>query len=366
MAKRVKVCFVSIFAYHLFNCNSELNFGGAEVQMSILAKELAKDFEFDVNFIVGDFGQKDLEIYNNVKLHKSYKLGRNLLNLIRATSQLYFVLKKICPDIVIARAAGAETGISAFYCRLNKKKFIYSIAHDNDANGNNFRGLRGKIFKYGFMNADRLIAQSNNQAAMLEKFYLAKTDSILIRNSLPILPKLNIHKKGILWVGRSVNIKRPQIFINLAKDFPTEKFTMIIRKNNLNIWENIKKQAENIKNLKFIGGVPFDQVGKYFKEAKIFVNTSKKEGFPNTFLQAALNSVPIVSLNVNPDRLITKYQCGIFCNNDYEKLKNSLSKLLHNQKYYNLLAGNCLNYVRKNHNIKDNIIEWKEAIKKIL
>ncbi len=46
-----------------------------------------------------------------------------------------------------------------------------------------------------------------------------------------------------------------------------------------------------------------------FSRAKIFLNTSQIEGFPNTFLQAWVRSVPVVTF-FDPDSLVKQRQLG--------------------------------------------------------
>ena len=70
----MKVCFISIGVYSLFNPECAYKHGGAEVKLYTLAKELAKDQRFDVNFITADFDQEALEEYGNIKVYKSSKL----------------------------------------------------------------------------------------------------------------------------------------------------------------------------------------------------------------------------------------------------------------------------------------------------
>ena len=58
-AKPVRVCFVIMKAYPLFNPEIKSVFGGAEVDFYNLATELAKDKNFDVSCVVADYGQPD-------------------------------------------------------------------------------------------------------------------------------------------------------------------------------------------------------------------------------------------------------------------------------------------------------------------
>ena len=356
-----KVTFVSINSYGLFNEKCKQTFGGAEVQIYLLAKELAKDKNYDVSVIVGDFGQKKVELYDDVRVVKAYSLKKTFFNYLFAPFKLFFSLKKLNPDVVVQRSAAAETGVCAFFCKIFRKKFIYSVAHDMDVSGEfASRGITGRIYNYGLKNASKIIFQNIDQVKLYEKLKKKSIKNPTIIKSGYGIKKTDISKKEyILWVSRSDSWKQPELFLELAMEFLNEKFVMIMPKSsNVKLWNRIYQDSKHIKNLEFIEKVPFSQIYEYFNRAKIFVNTSKYEGFPNTFIQACMGGTPIVSLNVNPDDFLEKNKVG-FHSQNFENLKDDMSELLGNKNIYKEYSQNSLYYVKEYHNIQKIIDKWK-------
>ena len=150
----IKVCFISLRSYPLFSKKSFDYFGGAEVQMSLIAKALAKDKKFQVSVIVGDYGQKTAVKQNRLTLYRSFKHGRFFPFEVGRFFQL---LKKIKADIYVERTINPKILLVYLFCRLFKKKFVYMVAHDWD--------LNHRIIKL----ADSIITQTSNQQKKLLK-----------------------------------------------------------------------------------------------------------------------------------------------------------------------------------------------------
>lgn len=370
-----RVCIINQFGYNLYNQNcKEEALGGAEVQLYLLSKELADDPRLDVYVLTGKYINKEtkLEIYNKIKLYqvlplKIFPIRKNSFNLIFNILKFFIILKKINPDIIIQRAAGFSTALCALYCRIFKRKFVYSISSITNVNGEDAKGFYGKLYLFGLLKASYIVAQSLEQINILERWQNKKLTNIsVIKSGHHITPPNLENKFTILWVARAERLKRPEIFLKLTENFPNQKFVMICNKSrDIDYWRYIKEKASKIINLTFLPYVLFDDINKYFINSKVFINTSIYEGFPNTFIQAMKNKTPILSLKINPDNVITNHKCGIVCNNCYNKMVNNLKLLLTNQDLYNKLSENALRYAKEHHDIDKISMKWINLLIKL-
>lgn len=108
--------------YALFNNESDAAIGGAEIQLFFLAKYLSK--RYDINVVTGDWGQGDVERYNDINVIRSFCLKRNIWNYMKAPFLLWEALKKSRADIFIASTSGVEIGFIAFFCKIKKEIYF--------------------------------------------------------------------------------------------------------------------------------------------------------------------------------------------------------------------------------------------------
>ncbi|MCW1930178.1 MAG: glycosyltransferase family 4 protein [Candidatus Kerfeldbacteria bacterium] len=334
----MKICIISLGSYPLFNPTCTRTFGGSEVQLFVLAQELAKNPNIDLHFIVGDFGQEKVEKYGRITVYKGIPVKRHskvARFLPRSKVLLFNLMRKIQADIYIQRSASAGTGLIALLAHFWRKKFVYMTAHEIDCNGGfeqQNSWLAGKLFQFGIRSADLVVTQSQEHAQMITAHH--RRSSIVIPSLYAIAPESafeHIEKTYTLWVGRCEDWKRPEIFIELAHRHPEQEFVMISPESNnqSDYYIEIKKQLEHApKNLRHVTYVPFAEIDEYFKHAKLFINTSSYEGFPNTFVQAMKNQTPILSLVVNPDQMLEHAGCGASAHNDTEQFYALAKKYL--------------------------------------
>lgn len=361
--KKNKISFHSTYSYPLFNTESKVKHGGAEIQVSFIAKELAKDKKNEVLCLVGDFGQEKTEIFDEIKVIKTFNPGTKSIFIELISSFFYFLkLIKHNPSVLISSGAGSLVGVIALYKVLFRKKLIYRVSHKMDTDKTWVKKNKlGFLFEFALKNADKIVCQAKYQTTLLKENYGLSSD--IIPNFYQISENKKNKKNTVLFVARCEEWKNPNLFIQLAKQNKKVNFVMICPPSkDLAFFEEINTKASVINNLQFIKKVPFNQIQKYFDEASIFVNLSDFEGFPNTFIQAGIAKTPILSLSVNPDDFINTYDCGFVCDNNFEILNKNLNILLENNAVWKQKSENSFSYVNENHNIKLNFEKYKQII----
>ncbi len=354
--KPIKICFVAPKAYPIFNPDEGDYFGGAEVDLYYLATELAQDENFQVSYVVADYGQPPIEIREGVTIIKTVDFKKNP---ICGAWRVWRGLRQADARIYMLKTASPGTPLIALFCKLKSRSFTYRTASSYECDGTYLRKHRllGPAFAWSLRQAEILFTQSTADAKNLSA--TIGVSSHIIPNGHP-MPELDQKKRDtILWVGRDAAEKQPRYFLELARAIPTEHFTIICQTlTNDRAYADMKAQAAQIENLQFIPHVPFNQIDSYFQRAKVFVNTSDAEGFPNTFIQACTAGTPILSLNVNPDGFLDKQQCGLCACGDWDSFVKMLDKLLEPEIARRYGAnGRC--YVEENHDIKKIAQQYK-------
>lgn len=353
----ITICFVSLYGYPLFNPHAAGRLGGAEVQLYYMAQGLAADERFSVNFLTGDFGQHSKEEHGVITLWSFFNpAGRfKYLRSVWGAYRLARLLHKVNPHICIVRAPGFEAGVTAFFCALFHKKLVYMASQHFEPERRKNYGMhlfRWAMFKFLLRSADLVLSQHEVQQKQLRDYF--KKDSVVRRNAYPVSYDGAVgrdYKNTVLWVGRCDLWKRPELFIELARLFPSTPFVMVCPSSGDDLYfKRITIQAGAVSNLQFVPQVSFAHIGPYFSRAMIFVNTSVSEGFPNTFLQALAVRTPLMSFAADPDGVIEKYGLGYCAHNDFARLKNDAHALLTTADLRKRMGERGRRYLESRHN----------------
>jgi glycosyltransferase involved in cell wall biosynthesis len=336
--------------------------GGAQYQAKCIIDYIS-DYKYEIYYLTSRADFK-----HTPSSHKLIDISSSKLNKYGTffdSNRLYSALKKIKPDIIYQRVGCAYTGVIAFYAKKNNIKSIWHIAHESDVAKDKFL-LKGKlffieklIFEYGIRNIKSIIAQTDYQASALERNYGRKANAVL-PNFHPA-PENEIIKENplkVVWVANLKTHKQPEIFLRLCDDlrgrYEDVKFIMIgSNQFGTKRWrEYIQTVIRQCENVIYLGALPIEEVNKVLAEAHLLVNTSIAEGFSNTFIQAWMRKVPVMTLNVDPDDVLRREKIGIKAGN-YENLLATVKKMIEDSGLRERMAERAKDYAFSHHSYEN-------------
>jgi hypothetical protein len=285
-----------------------------------------------------------------------------LFKLLRTNSGFYY-----------QRTDFSLTGAVAFYAGISRRrKFIYATSLDECVekrryskinflkNGNpvsdflrwNDLLLVDRMVEYGKKKADLILCQSVYQQKELKKNF--GLESRLLRNSYrpasaEEFPKENI----ILWIGNLRQAKQPEVFLRLVNEtsLPGWQFRMIGMAG-----PEYRKKIDAVENkdFEYLGALSLQETEHWIKKAKVLVNTSKMEGFPNTFIQAWMFRTYVISLQTDPDGMLGNLQAGFYASGDINTLRKHLILISRHGPDTSIL-DNSLAHAREHFNLENNV-----------
>ncbi len=313
----MRICFVSMTVYPVLHGGTAIKqVGGAEVQQVQIARLLQR-LGHEVCFVTEDHDQPDGEVLQGCAVFKAYAPGAGLpgLRFIHPRwTGVWRALRRARADVYYTRAAGFMPGMLALLRRRQPLRYVYAGASDSDFSSSRERIRLARdrwLFRYGLRRADAIIVQTSEQQTLLRTNY--GLQGTVIPNFLDVAPATlpEADRTEILWVGRLLSIKRPMLFVELARCLPELSFTMIgpPAVGERALYDQVAAAAGGVPNLRFLGFQPPAAVETHFDRCRTLVSTSSMEGFPNVFLQAMRRGIPIVSF-VDPDGMIGRHGLG--------------------------------------------------------
>lgn len=335
--------------------------GGAELQARTLLRELANHPSFDVHCVVRSAGESYRP--QGYTLHR-IPAARSLAGtFLFDAPALLDLLDRIDPDVIYQRVGCTYTGIAAWWARRRDRRMVWHVASDRDVAAHPWQfSLRApieqidrRIVGFGARNASAIIVQNSAQADLLLSRF-GREDAIRIPNFHPV-PEECTHKPAdrirVAWIGNIKPIKRPEVFVRLAadlRDLPGVEFVMIGAQNLYGAaWEALQQRIASVPNLSYPGVLSHDEVNRLLDQSHLLVNTSRMEGFPNTFIQAWMRGVPAVSLAVNPDGVFDDETMGICAGDDYDRMAAAVRRLVGDRQGLETMGQRAASIARRDY-----------------
>jgi len=314
----VKIAFLSGEAHLVLDPTSERASGGAELQVALLAGELVR-LGHEVEIIGANIGAPDGMSRQGVRLREGGRFDTgSLFAAPAALLKIARVLRRSRPDWVVVYGWTSWLAVLVVLRAFIPFKLAFVCALDAEIDGvfRRENPLRGFLFDLGMRGADaRLSITEHQRQLFLAAGMSCSLTRLLLQHPAPDeVPPKSI---DLLWVARCQPEKGPHRFLDLAERLPATRCRMICSAQDRALWETVHARARTLPNVEFLERVPYREIQSHFDAARLFVNTSDKEGVPNTFLHAAIGATPILSLSVNPDGLFDRFAAGFCARGDF-------------------------------------------------
>lgn len=299
--------------------------------------------------------KKEYEFIQLVPFQNSNKGIKVIRWITHILPETYRLLNKHQPDFLYEAVPFWGTYLYASICKSLSIKHITRIS--SDALLDQRIRLSNSLFHQFFLNlglrfSNIILAQNDYQYKTLKNKFPQK-EIYQIYNPIKIDEKFLQQKKNIegyfAWIANFRYAKNLKLLYHIAKSLPEEIIKIAgVPTNHFD--EESKayvKKLKELPNVIFMGKIGREEIFPFLQNAKFLLNTSRYEGFSNTFLEAMATGTPILTSSlVNPDGIIDKNGLG-YVYGDEDDLQFFL-KNISNEKYMKL-SENCLNYVKGNH-----------------
>ena len=326
---------VIIWSTEIMNLLQGLPVGGIAVQMHFWAQA---------------FVENGWKVYSFSTINKQCVLSGIVFNYVRRIRFINFLfewwraykyISMIRPDIVIYRGANRALLPLALFSKLFRVRLVFFSASDvNFEPGKELVGneLNRKSYQHSIRLISYFVTQNKYQHDTLLKNYSKK--SLILYNIWGRYLVLGGNTKkscDVVWVANFRRLKRAEWGIHAAEKLPNYSFVMAGGIcGDEDYYENMRLRAVQLSNMQFLGGISFDDSTKLISSAKVLICTSTFEGFPNTFLQAWSQCIPVIS-TVDPSGVIASNNLGVVVASE-DELIQALQNVLSDEIYYKELS----------------------------
>jgi glycosyltransferase involved in cell wall biosynthesis len=304
-----KVAFVNDFIYR-YASSDDTAVGGSERQQWLLARALASSGWTVCVGIRQHLHLGECRTIEGVEFHGIMQ-GHYLLD-------WYRFLSSTRPNWLYRREAFHLLGPLVQLAHLIGVQTIFAAAFDTDVQPRSALTRHQSwwpLYAWGLSKTDRLFVQHGGQLEELPSRWRPK--AFVVRSIADPHVRFIPHpcrEPYVAWVGMLRQPKRPDLLIEIARRSPEVKYVVCggttTHRSPVGFGEAVVEQLLGLPNVVFLGQVAPQEAERVIAEAAVLLCTSDQEGFPNTFLQAWSHGTPVVTLRVDPDRVIRQLKLG--------------------------------------------------------
>jgi glycosyltransferase involved in cell wall biosynthesis len=345
--------------------------GGAEIQMTVLARELAKRGWRTAHIVFPVADPLELESPAPTVFSREPYYGSGPgLHRFKEAAAIWRALRAVDARVYVVRASAVYVAAVAEFCRLHRRGMVFSAANDFDLLREPVHEARVKhaIYLHGLRRADAVVVQSARQLELAGDVLREGQRLELIPSFSEAVAPGAPDPRAFLWVSRITPHKQPLEFLRLARELPQARFTMVAAEGidtDRALLGQIRQQAAELDNVELVGPLRREEVLARIEGAVAIVSTSVWEGMPNVFLESWGREVPALSLAFDPDGLIAKRRLGIAAGGSWEAFLAGASTLWSSPQTRFELGANARRYVEERHSPAAVCAAWERVLNEV-
>jgi glycosyltransferase involved in cell wall biosynthesis len=343
--------------------------GGEAVQQTLLGRALARAGH-DVSMVVADHGQQDGARWEAIRVFRSYRPDAGLpgLRFIHPRwTGMWSALARADADLYYTSCAGMQVGLLALFCRRFHKQFVFRVASDSDCDESRLLVPWARdrwLYAYGLRRADAVLVQSASQSEALARNYgvASRVAGMLVEQPLATA----VRDIDVLWVSNIRREKRPDRILELAGILPAVQIHMVggSLPDEEALFGKVEIAAKARPSLQFHGRLTYWETNELYGRSRLLVNTSDVEGFPNSYLQAWIRGVPVVTL-IDPDRVIEREGLGVAAGSPAE-IPDAVRGLLDDPAAWKATSERCRAYMAREYGDDKILASYLDAFKGVM
>ncbi len=334
----MKILILNIDGAPLHDPSLPAVFGGAEVDLYLLAN-LFLELGHEVHVLVRRLEGKASRNIGGIRLHPLWPRGQAARSPFHFAA-IYRRIAQIKPELLMCELISDFSAVAGLYARWSRTPMIYRAANKRDwllVQDPGQYGWRDRlIFKATLAGLGHYVAQTEEQRSVLSTLLPEQRLRILPNFHPPqqvVIPEFG-ERRGILWVGHLTKVKQPMRLVELARLLPEIPFTVIAPTTASSEQTESREAIQRLENVHLVDSVPFHEIQACYNRARILLNTSLSEGFPNTFIHAMNGETPIAAVNINPDGFFDEGQSGGIREEQIPFLAEQLRRLHGDQDFW--------------------------------
>jgi glycosyltransferase involved in cell wall biosynthesis len=162
--------------------------------------------------------------------------------------------------------------------------------------------------------ADAVYATANCLIPKIRRMYRLREEPAFLPTPTAIPPAVRkASTPTVCYMARLDRRKRPEIFLELANEYPDVAFILAGQSRSARYHEKLLRSYRHPSNLEITGFVdPFssERHSEILGRSWIMVNCATREALPNSFLEASAHRCAILS-EVDPDGFASKFGCRV-------------------------------------------------------